>query len=116
MATKKTTAAEETAQKPEPKTTKKKTAPKAKPATDPKPEKKIEDQPEQIIEPEKAPEPKGKTYTVQVKTRLNVRSGAGKDNKIIRQLENGTKVTVTAEKNGWAEISPNNWVDKTFLK
>jgi len=110
MATKKTTAAEEMAQKPEPKTTKKKAATKAKPATDPKPEKKIEDQ------PEKAPEPKGKTYTVQVKTRLNVRSGAGKDNKIIRQLENGTKVTVTAEKNGWAEISPNNWVDKTFLK
>lgn len=110
MATKKTTAAEETAQKAEPKTTKKKTATKAKPATDPKPEKKIEDQPEQ------EPEPKGKTYTVQVKTKLNVRSGAGKDNKIIRQLENGTKVTVTAEKNGWAEISPNNWVDKTFLK
>lgn len=121
MATKKTTATEESGiQKAEPKTTKKKAAPKAKPVTDPVPEEIIEPEADISIQPEEKiiqkKEKTGKTYTVRVKTKLNVRSGAGKENKIIRQLDNGTTVTASEEKNGWAKIGAGEWVDKAFLR
>jgi uncharacterized protein YgiM (DUF1202 family) len=124
MATKKTTAAKEpAAQTQEPKATKKKTASKTKPVMDPVPEEIIEPEKdigiqteEKIIKKEEKAKPAGKTYTVRVKTKLNVRAGAGKDNRIIRQLDDGATVTASEEKDGWAKIGSGEWVDKRFLR
>lgn len=75
-------------------------------------EKIIEEKPEDIQEP--APEIIEKT--VKVKTRLNVRSGASKEAKIIRQLENGKKVSVFEIKDGWARIGDGEWAMADYLK
>lgn len=58
----------------------------------------------------------GKTYTVNVKTRLNVRTGVGKDNDIIRQLDNGDKIEVLEISDGWARIGKSEWVMLDYLK
>ena len=124
MATKKTTATEESGiQKTEPKATKKKTATKAKPVADLVPEESIEPekdisiQPEEkTIQKEEKPKKAGKIYTVKTSSKLRIRSGAGKDFEIIGYLQNGTKVTASEEKNGWARIGAGQWVDKAFLR
>lgn len=59
---------------------------------------------------------KGKTYTVHVNTKLNVRAGAGTSYKIVRQLSNGDKVTVTEEKDGFGKIKDGEWVCMAYLK
>ena len=59
---------------------------------------------------------KGKTYTVRVNTRLNVRAGAGTNYKIVRQLSNGDKVTVTEQQNGFGKIKDGEWVCMAYLK
>ena len=58
----------------------------------------------------------GKTYTVRVNSKLNVRGGAGTNNRIIRQLSNGTKVTVYEQKDGWGRIGNGEWVSMAYLK
>ena len=124
MATKKTTTAKEpAAQTQEPKATKKKTASKTKPAMDPvpeeiiEPEKDISIQPEEkTIKKEEKPKKAGKIYTVKTSSRLRIRSGAGKNFEIIGYLQNGTKVTASEEKEGWAKIGSGEWVDKRFLR
>ena len=58
----------------------------------------------------------GKTYTVNVNSVLNVRSGAGTNYKVVRQLANGTKVTVYETSNGWGRIGNNEWVSMNYLK
>ena len=74
--------------------------------------------------PKKKAEPKaepktfaiGEKYIVNVKTRLNVRSGAGKDNNIVRQLDNGAKVEIIEISDGWARIGKDEWVMLDYLK
>lgn len=60
-----------------------------------------------------------KTYTRYVKVSendvLNVRSGIGVSNKIVKTLKNGTKVTVYETKNGWSRIGTNQWVNSAYL-
>lgn len=93
----------------------KKTAPEVEEiVTASEPEEKIipEEKPEDIQEP--APENIEKT--VRVKTRLNVRAGASKEAKIIRQLENGKKVSVFEIKDGWARIGDGEWAMADYLK
>lgn len=68
--------------------------------------------PEEIIE--EKPEPIQKT--VKVKTRLNVRAGASKEAKIIRQLPDGAKVPVFEIKDGWARIGDGEWAMADYLK
>lgn len=60
--------------------------------------------------------PKGKAYTVSVRTVLNVRTGAGTNFRIVKQLANGTKVTVSETKNGWGKIGTDQWVSMAYLK
>ena len=67
-------------------------------------------------EPEKPAASSGKTYTVRVNTRLNVRSGPSTGYRIIRQLRNGDKVTVYEQKDGWGRISNGEWVCMAYLK
>lgn len=60
--------------------------------------------------------PNGTTYRVCVNTVLNVRSGAGTNYPIIRQLSNGTKVTVFETKGNWGQIGAGEWVCMQYLK
>lgn len=57
-------------------------------------------------------------YTVACKSRpvLNVRSGAGKNYPIIKQLANGTPVEVYEQADGWCKVGPDEWVMAEFLK
>ena len=57
-----------------------------------------------------------KTKTVCVNTRLNVRSGAGTNYPIVRQLKNGDKVTVYETSGDWSRIGNGEWVCSTYLK
>ena len=58
----------------------------------------------------------GKSYTVCVNTKLNVRAGAGTGYKIVRQLSNGDKVTVYETKSGWGRIGDGEWVSMNYIK
>lgn len=68
-------------------------------------------EPEEKIIPEEIIE-----KTVKVKTRLNVRNGASKEAKIIRQLPDGAKVPVFEIKDGWARIGDGEWAMADYLK
>ena len=57
-----------------------------------------------------------KLYTVRVKSYLNVREGAGKNFKAIRQIEDGVVVSVYEEKDGFGRIGKDEWVMMSFLK
>ena len=57
-----------------------------------------------------------KAYKVDVKTVLNVRSGAGKEYPVVKQLDNGSDVDVYEQANGWGRIGANEWVMLEFLK
>ena len=82
------------------------------------PEEIIEEKPEDIQEPAKKNDLDGVafTMTVKVKTRLNVRAGASKEAKIIRQLPDGAKVPVFEIKDGWARIGDGEWAMADYLK
>ena len=56
------------------------------------------------------------TKTVNAKSGLNVRSGAGTGYRIIKALPYGTKVTVYETSNGWARIGNGQWVSAQYLK
>lgn len=58
----------------------------------------------------------GKTYTVRVNTRLNVRTGPSTGYPIKYQLKNGDKVTVYEQKDGWGRIDTDRWVCMAYLK
>ena len=48
---------------------------------------------------------------------LNVRSGAGTQYRIVKQIKSGTRCAVTEETNGWCKIkSPSGWVSKDYIK
>lgn len=85
-----------------------------------KPAAKVEqvEKPIESIEPvEKAvPAPEKHSYTVACQTVLNVRAGAGKQFVIVRQIPNGSDVTVSEQVNGWGNIGPDEWVMMEFLK
>lgn len=55
------------------------------------------------------------TRYVKVKSRLNVRNGAGTQNKIVGKLNNGVKVTVYETKGNWSRIGENKWVSSDYL-
>lgn len=55
------------------------------------------------------------TRYVKVSTRLNIRSGAGIQNKIVGKLNNGVKVTVYETKENWSRIGDNIWVSSDYL-
>lgn len=55
------------------------------------------------------------TRYVKVSTRLNIRSGAGIQNKIVGKLNNGVKVTVYETKENWSRIGNNIWVSSDYL-
>lgn len=90
-------------------------------------DKKEEEKPEPITKPSDKIEPiavpskpsavssKGKTMTVKVNTRLNVRSGAGTNYRIVRQLKNGAKVNVIEQRSGWGRIGKGEWVSMNYL-
>lgn len=103
-------------------TTKKTTTAKKPAARAAKPAKKTEAKTEKKAEPTKAlriaPESPviPKLYTVRVKSCLNVREGAGKDFKAIRQIEDGDVVSVYEQKDGFGRIGKDEWVMMSFLK
>lgn len=76
----------------------------------------VQDRVNEILGIGKPSEPEPKTYTVNVSTRLNVRWGAGTDNPIKYQLQNGAKVTVYEEHDGWGRIGDDAWVCMDYLK
>lgn len=47
---------------------------------------------------------------------LNVRSGAGKEFKVVRQIPNNTTVIVYELNNGWGRVGPDEWVMMSLLK
>ena len=55
------------------------------------------------------------TKYVKVSSRLNVRNGASKNNKIVGKLNNGTKVTVYETRGNWSKIGNNRWVASNYL-
>ena len=55
------------------------------------------------------------TKYVKVSSRLNIRNGASKKNKIIGKLNNGEKVTVYETKGNWSRIGDNKWVSSNYL-
>lgn len=57
----------------------------------------------------------GKEYTVKVETFLNVRSGAGKQYGKIGSLNNGDKVVILEEKNGFGRIADGKWIMMKYL-
>lgn len=46
---------------------------------------------------------------------LNVRSGPGTGNSILRQIANGTSCTITEEKDGWGKLSNGGWVSLQYI-
>ena len=56
------------------------------------------------------------TKTVNAKSGLNVRSGAGTNYSIVKGLPYGTKVTVYETSNGWSRIGNGQWVSAQYLK
>ena len=77
------------------------------------------EQPEKAVKKTKtkaaAEEPSKNDYTVNVKTKLNVRSGAGKENPIVRLINDGDHVTVYEKENNFGRIGDNEWVCLDFL-
>lgn len=69
----------------------------------------------QILYPEKYGKTTGTKYTVRVNTKLNVRTGAGTEYPIVKQLSNGTSVTVTEKKNNFGKINTDQWVCLDYL-
>ena len=66
--------------------------------------------------PAPTPEPtSGKAYIVRVNTVLNVRTGAGTDYKVVKQLPRNTKVTVYETSHGWGRIGNAQWVSMNYL-
>ena len=55
------------------------------------------------------------TRFVRVSSRLNIRSGAGIENKIIGKLNNNERVTVYETKGNWSRIGENKWVSSDYL-
>ena len=55
------------------------------------------------------------TRYVKVSSRLNVRNGAGTENKIVGKLNNNEKVTVYETKGNWSRIGENKWVSSDYL-
>lgn len=55
-------------------------------------------------------------YTVVCKSVLNVREGAGKAYRMIRQIPNGSSVSVYEQKDGFGRIGDGEWVMMDFLK
>lgn len=48
---------------------------------------------------------------------LNVRSGAGTSNRIIKQVKSGTTAVVVEEVDGWCKLdNPSGWVSKDYIK
>ena len=81
-----------------------------------KPKKAEVAQVEQAVEPVAAIAPEKSSYKVACKTVLNVRSGAGKQFAIVRQIPNDSDVAVYEQADGWGRIGPNEWVMLQFLK
>lgn len=109
------------AKKPAKATTKKKTTTAKKPVekvSKPRVKKEIQEKPAEAsrIAPDAPVIPK--LHTVKVKSFLNVRAGAGKEYKAIRQIEDGAVVSVYEEKDGFGRISKDQdeWVMMSFLK
>lgn len=73
---------------------------------------------EKPIEPVEKAEaaPEKDNYTVACRSVLNVRSGAGKQYPVIKQLPNGSDVSVYEQAEGWGRIGPDEWVMMEFLK
>lgn len=98
-------------------------APKEKIAVDPdtivdlKDETPIEDAPVEAVEASVEP-PKEEKYVVACKSVLNVRAGAGREYKVIRQIPNGTIVTMLDYNphRMFGRIGDGEWVDVHFLK
>lgn len=66
--------------------------------------------------PEPTPEPvPGGEYIVSVGSTLNIRTGPGIDNEKVGELNNGAKVSIIEERDGWARISSGLWVSKDYL-
>ena len=55
------------------------------------------------------------TRYVKVSSRLNVRSGASTNDKIVEILQNGEMVTVYETKENWSRIGENRWVCSDYL-
>lgn len=58
------------------------------------------------------------SYTRYVATQsqnLNVRSGPGKNYKVVRSLKKGSKVDVIATSGSWSQIGNNEWVSTAYL-
>ena len=58
----------------------------------------------------------GRMYIVSVKTKLNVRAGAGFSYPIVRQLDDGDKIIATEAEDGWCKIDDGEWVCRDYLK
>lgn len=58
----------------------------------------------------------GKMYTVSVRTKLNVRAGAGFSYPIVKFLKDGDRVIITSEKDGFGKIDESEWVSMDYLK
>ena len=108
--TKKTTAKKPAARKKTtaPKAPKKKIDAPADPMDDIKMQDAIQNAPES---PVNAP-----MYTVVCKSVLNVREGAGKAYRMIRQIPNGSSVSVYEQADGFGRIGDGEWVMMDFLK
>lgn len=84
--------------------------------------KKVEPVVEPVVEPaveaSDAPVKKqeGKMYVVSVKTKLNVRKGAGFSYPVVKQLKDGDRVIITSEEDGWCKIDDGEWVCRDYLK
>lgn len=55
------------------------------------------------------------TYVATQSQNLNVRSGPGTNYKVVRSLEKGSKVLVTATSGSWSKIGNNEWVSTAYL-
>jgi hypothetical protein len=64
------------------------------------------------LPPYKMPACKWKVFAVG----LNVRSGPGATYPVIRAEMFGNEVFILSEANGWAEIRPGEWVNKSYLR
>lgn len=58
----------------------------------------------------------GTMYTVSVRTKLNVRAGAGFSYPIVKFLKDGDRVIITSEKDGFGKIDESEWVSMDYLK
>lgn len=79
-------------------------------------------QPVAKAKPEKAadvaPKSEAKEYRVNTleKPKLNVRAGAGAEYKIVGKINNGAKVAIVEQQNGFGKIKDGEWVNMAFLK